>query len=632
MCLCSYITENGKFMLKSELEKKIKLAQDSYYNNSSIMEDDEYDALIYELTCLDPNNQLIIKIGAEPTDEWKKVKHLIDLGSLNKVNLPSEMTDWIGKTLQNRDVVVVEKLDGLSIGCQYQNGKLVVAALRGNGYEGENILSNVLKMKGCVKSVPNFTGTIRGEIVLTKSDHEQFFKDYSNPRNAASGLCRRLDGDGCEHLTLMFYQAAGEEEFTTDFEMLKFLTTNKFITPKYTLCTSAIKVNEIWQEYQDKTRQELEYEIDGLVVSCNDFAFQQSLGTTNLRPKGKMGFKFANQFVKTTVKEIKWACGNSGRITPVCWVEPVLLLGSTVEKASVYNIDYIKKLGLDVGAEVLICKAGEIIPRIEQVVKGTGTTAKVPTNCPSCGTEAQMDGKHLICPNETSCPARTLGRIQNWVNELNLLEWGESLLSKLVETGKATTVADLYTLTVDNLASIDRMGKKSAQKCYDILHSHNEVSLEVFLGGLSIPMIGQSTIKAIMSTGCDTLEKISKMDTVALEKVPGVGPTKAESLEKGLKNNQQLISELLANGIKIKEKIMGNLSDKSFVFTGKMLNKRAELEEMVVSAGGTTKSSVTKGVTYLVIADPESMSSKAVSARKLGTQLISEEDFLEMVK
>lgn len=615
-----------------ELAEQITTASEAYYNNTAVISDDEYDALVYELTCLDPAHPVLAKVGAEPAAEWKKEKHLIVLGSLNKVNYPHEMTAWITDTLKGRSTVVVEKLDGLSIGLQYQNGKLVKSLLRGNAESGENIQSNVLKMKGCVRLIPNFTGTIRGEIVLTKSDHQQFFPDYSNPRNAASGLCRRLDGEGCEHLTLMCYQAVGEEDFETDYEMLEFISKSGFITPNYKLCKTDAEVNQMWQDYQDTIRASLGLEIDGLVVSCNELNFQQSLGSNNNRPKGKLAFKFANQFAKTVVKKIQWECGNSGRITPVCWVEPVSLLGSTVEKASVYNSDYIQTLGLDVGAEVLICKAGEIIPRIEKVVKDTGTVAQSPSECPSCNTETQMDGKHLICPN-MDCPARVLGRVKNWVNELNLLEWGESLLTKLVETKKIITIVDLYKLTIDDLASIDRMGKKSATKCHAILWANTEIDLAVFLGGLSIPLIGQSSIKAIMSAGYDTLDKIRGLSVGQLQAVAGVGPSRAGTLFTGLKTYSNVIDELLNNGVKIKEKKMGlKLSGQSICFTGKMENKRAELEKMAEEAGADVKGSVGKSLSLLVIADPEnSTSSKAVAARKFGTKLISEDEFLRLI-
>lgn len=612
-----------------ELENKINQSQIAYYNGSSIIDDDEYDALIYELSVLDPKNKLLAIIGAEPTNEWKKEKHLFPLGSLNKVNMPSDMSEWISHNLLDKRVLVAEKLDGLSIGCQYDNGKLTKSILRGGGLEGEDILINVLKMYGCVKNIPGFTGVLRGEIVLTKTNHKNYFETYANPRNAASGLCRRLDGEGCEHLTLMFYQVLGKE-FDTEKDQFGWLEKSGCIVPNYKVCSSN-EVNELWKQYQDTKRDLLDYEIDGLVVSCDDIAFQQSMGETNLKPKGKLAFKFANQFIKTTVKEITWAPGNSGRITPICWVEPVSLLGSTISKASIYNVAYIEKLGIDVGAEVLICKAGEIIPRIEKVVKSTGTITQIITNCPECNSILKMDGENLMCPNTQFCRAQIIGRIANYIKELNLLEWGSSLIEKLVDSGKVVTVADLYKLTVADLANLDRMGERSAQKAYDILWANTEIPLDILLGALSIQMIGGTTIRAIMDAGYYTIDKIVALTAADFEKVSGVGPTKAKFLADGLKSNKQVIAELLSNGIKIKEKVMGKLSGKSFCFTGTMINKRAVLEQMVVDEGGAVKSAG-KSLHYLVIADPSSQTTKAQKARAFGTSLISEEDFLNMVK
>ena len=256
---------------------------------------------------------------------------------------------------------------------------------------------------------------------------------------------------------------------------------------------------------------------------------------------------------------------------------------------------------------------------------------QIPDNCPSCNELLIMQGEYLICTNHNNCKAQVIGLIKNWVSELNLLEWGETLLERLVESGKVTTVADLYKLTVDDLASIDRMGQKSAQKCYDILWVNAEITLDVFLGALSIPMIGATTIKQIMNSGCDSLYKFGQLKAEHFELVPGVGPIKAKALADGLVANQALILELLANGVKIKAPIVGKLSGKSITFTGAMKNKRPVLEKMATEAGADVKSSVSKGLNYLVIADVNSTSSKAVAAKKMGTKLISEEDFVDMI-
>ena len=617
-----------------ELEALITDARTAYYNSDEpTMSDAEFDALCDELTKLDPNNKALTAIGAPPSSEWVKVKHLAPMGSLNKVNTPEDMSSWVNDKLGGREVVVVEKLDGLSICCQYQDGKLVHAPLRGGGDEGEDILANVVKMHGVVKKLKSkFNGTIRGEIVLTKTDHKKHFPSYANPRNAASGLCRRFDGEGSEHLTIMAYDVIGDEDFAKEEEKFVFLKKNGFLVPNYLVCKNANDINALWQLYQDKTRASLDYEIDGLVSSCCDLVFQRSLGEHDMRPKGKLAFKFLNQFIKTTVKEIKWDVGGSGRVCPVCWFEPVSILGSTIEKASVYNVAYIKKLGIGAGATVMVCKAGEIIPRVEKVIKPAKEVASPPDFCPSCDTKIIVQGEYLICPNR-DCKPQVVGRVARWVGELNILELGDTLIEKLVETGLVKDPSDLYTLTVDSLSKIERMGEKSALNVFNSIWGRNPVPLELFLGSLSIPFIGSSMISMLIAAGHDTLDKLQAMKQSDIEKVKGYGSgsVKASALFGGLKDNEGLITALLKNGVEIKEKVMGALTGKVFVFTGKSSLPRKNLEQLVVDNGGTVKSSVGSGVTHLVLADKNSQSTKAVKARSLGTECISEEDFMEMV-
>ena len=253
-----------------------------------------------------------------------------------------------------------------------------------------------------------------------------------------------------------------------------------------------------------------------------------------------------------------------------------------------------------------------------------------PLNCPSCKELTSFSGEYLICTNTASCPDQVIGRLKNYIAELNLLEWGDTLIEKLVQSGKVNTIADLYRLTVDDIASLDRMGEKSAKKCHEILWADTSIPLDTFIGGLSITMIGSSTIKTIMNAGCDTLEKFWEYKN--FEKIDGVGPIKAKFLADGLVANRKLIIDILSTGVTIKGKIEGVLTNKSVCFTGAAETKRSVLENMVKNAGGEVKSSVGKNLSYLVIADVNSTSSKAVAARKYGTKLISEAEFLELAK
>jgi DNA ligase (NAD+) len=617
-----------------ELEAKIYQARNDYYNGQPQVSDKVYDAWVDELRVLDPSNRAVTAIGAPVVpSEWKKAKHQIAMGSLDKVNLPAELEDWANDRAGNAELFVTEKLDGLSIEVIYENGSLHQAITRGDGEIGEDITSNVVKMAGVKSHLNNkFTGSLRGEIIMLKSIHKKYFSDKANPRNAASGTSKRLDGIGSEHLNILFYQAIGDLDFKTEQDQFAWLKTQGVGVPNFWVFKNSAEVSAHWRDYQDSQRDKLDYDIDGLVVRINDMAKQITLGDKDLRPKGAIAFKFDNETRESIIRDIVWQVGNSGRLTPVAIVDPVVLVGATVTKASIYNMSYIIDLGLDIGATVLVARANDVIPRIEEVVLSTGNVHTPPTHCPECNELVEMIGENLTCVNTSNCPAQIVGRIKNWIKELNVLEWGDTLVERLVQTGKVKTVADLYTLTVDDLANIDRMGQKSAKKCYELLWASSEIPLEIFLGALSIPMIGSSTIKTIINAGCDSLEKFGQLGADQFAQVAGVGPVKAKSLADGLKTYQDIILALLNNGVKIKVRSQGNLTGKSVCFTGSMKTKRPILEKMAADAGADVKASVGKGLTYLVIADPNSTSSKAVAARKNGTTCISEEDFLELIK
>jgi len=622
-----------------ELADELLRAKYTYYNikmpgdmQPLVLSDKVYDAREAELRLLDSNHWVLKIVGAPlVASEWKKAPHQIPMGSLDKVNLPTELTGW-SSDKSHETWLVCDKLDGLSIELVYENGNLIQGITRGDGFIGEDITINVIRMNGVKSKLSvDFTGSLRGEIVMLKSVWKKDFADKANPRNAASGVSKRLDSIGVDKLHIFCYQVLGDVDFLTEVDQFTWLTDQGMITPNHWYFKTIDDVNKHWRDYQDQERDNLDYDIDGLVVRVNDLTAQMALGDKDLRPKGAIAFKFDNEAKESVIRDITWQVGNSGRITPVATVDPVHLVGATVTRASLYNIAYIEELGLDIGAKVLVSRRNDVIPRVEELIEGTGKTIQAPLFCPECVSILKMDGENLMCTDK-NCRAQVIGRIKNWVSELNLLEWGDTLIEKLVDAKLVNTVADLYKLQIKDIAGLDRLGDKTAIKCHDILWANNEIALEVFLGGLSIPMIGQSTIKAIMNAGCDTITKFGQLGASEFEEVPGVGPTKAASLANGLIENQQLILDLLASGVKVKDKIQGNLTSKSICFTGSMKNKRPVLEKMAAEAGADIKSSVGKGLTYLVISDPNSTSSKAQAARKFGTTLISEDEFLDLIK
>lgn len=622
----------------TELEHLIQQARNDYYNvGIPSVPDDVYDAWIDELAELKADSLAITAIGATPVSEWQKVAHTIPMGSLNKVNSLEELTTWIVSTGEAKfePLLVTEKLDGISIEVSYISGTFSQAVTRGDGVTGEDISVNVVKMQGVPSPLPKkFTGYLRGEIILTKSNHVKYFPEKANPRNAASGIAKRLDGIGAEHLTVVFYQVAEGHDFETEGEQFEWLRRMGFKIPNWyvTAMTLGIKTpHDLWLEYQQTKRDELDYEIDGLVVRLNNMVKQIALGETDNRPKGAVAFKFAPMTRESILQRIDWQVGGSGRITPVAIFNPVRVLGAEITNASLYNVAYINNLGLDVGATILIARAQDVIPRVAAVRKSTGTVARPPVQCPVCKSPTRTDGEYLVCSNSAECPAQAVGRIKRYVTVLDVKEWGDTLLERLVNGGLVKDVADLYKLTEAQLADVDRMGKRSAETVIKTLWGKNPVPLDTLLGALSIPLCGASTIKMAMDAGHDTLAKLKAANVEMLASVDGLGPVKAAALWTWLQNHSAIVDKLLLYGLRIKEKVQGVLTGKTFCFTGSSTRPRPELEKLVREAGGEVKNSVSKKLMYLVLADPNSNSSKAQAARKNGTQCISEEDLLQMV-
>ncbi len=619
---------------KGELEERIKNARHDYYNAQPSMTDEEFDALVDELSDLDALSAMVTSVGAPVASEWSKAKHGIPMGSLDKVNEFGELTDWIQTNAPGETLLVTEKLDGISIHLKYVGGRFSKAITRGDGTTGEDITKNVAKMKGVPAKLPQrFTGSVRGEILLLKSDHQAWFPDYSNPRNAASGIAKRYDGKGSEHLTVVCYRVAEGKDLSSEEEQFKFLAELGFLTPTWQLSAMAVGVktpHDIWVEYQQTKRDLLDYDIDGLVINVNDLAKQIALGETNQRPKGCIAFKFSAITRESVARNIQWQTGGTGRITPVAVFDPVNLLGAQVEYASLYNIGYIETLGFDIGARILVARANDVIPRVVSVSKGTGTTAQAPTSCVACGGAVARDGEYLVCTNREGCPAQVVGRLSQWISELNVLDFGDVLLEKLIAANKVRTVPDLYRLSVEDIASLDRSGEKTARKALANLNEKSPVPLENFLGGLSIPGVATSTIRVIMDAGHDTLAKIRALSLKELGKIKGIGPVRAAALTTWLVSNKALVDDL-ASVVAIKEVVRGNLSGKTFCFTGASKMPRPELEALVLANGGTVKSSAGKTLTFLVMADPTLETTKAVAAKKNGTACISEEDLLAMV-
>lgn len=617
-------------MRAEELEQKLARAREAYYNSTPVVTDEVYDAWLDELRQLRPDSDALKAVGAAPVSAWPKVAHAIPMGSLDKVQSAEEMADWAGKVARATDTwFVTEKLDGISISVRYENGEFVQAVTRGDGVTGEDITPNVARMQGVPMSLPvPHSLWLRGEIVVLKADHEQFFPGHSNPRNSASGTAKRFDGQGCEHLTVLFYQIPEGLEVTTEREQFERLKALGFKTPKGVEAPSVEHVNGIWQAYQATVRDGLPYEIDGLVVRLNDLSYQMSLGDKHGRPVGAVAYKFAAISRETRALARVDQVGGTGRITPVAEFETVDILGAKINRASLYNQKYIEQIGFDVGAKILVSRANDVIPRVSSVVESTGTVSAPPSVCPECGTATERDGEYIVCPNTAGCPAQLEGRIKQWVRELGILEWGLVLIQKVTGEGLVKSVPDLYRLTEDQLIGLERMGATSARNALAELRKVVPMSLEQCLGALGIPLCATNTMQTVVDAGFDTPEKVLKVTKDQLLAIPGMGPKRAEALYNWVQKQGGILEELQSVGVAIKGRAVGPLTGKSVCFTGKSVRKRAELEQIAKAAGATVKNSVGKGLTFLVMADPNSTSTKAAAARKVGTECISEEDFV----
>ena len=626
----------------AELAKLLPKYRDAYYNDTPLISDAAYDALEDELRELDPKHPLLGKVGAaaQKVTAWEKARHAIPMGSLNKAVDEKEFRTWADRCNElgakqklkgiTEDLFVTEKLDGLSLAVTYDKGKLVDAITRGDGQVGERITPNAKRMKGVPHKLKgNHSITVRGEIILKLSDMKKAFPGAANPRNQASGTSKRFDGEGCEHLTVLFYDIDGIDH---DNEEKKFDTLQELglLVPNFKACDIDGAL-DMHRDYAKTKRAKLDYEIDGLVVRANDVHVQHMLGELNNRPRAAIAYKFASQAKVTTLLDIVWETGSSGRVSPVAVVKPVVLAGATVQRASLHNAGMIAELGIGIGDEILVSRRNDVIPYVEEVVTKKGKLAKPPSKCPTCSVGLEKVGEYLSCRNR-KCQALVEGRIENWIDALGVLEWGDKLINQLVEAKLVSEPADLYKLKPEQIAKLERRGLVIGKKVLDNLRAQLPISLPKFLAALGIENFGLQTAKAIVAAGYDTLDKVQKATAAQLAAIPGVGPSKGKAAYEGIKERKAEIARLVAAGVEpVTKAKAGPLLGKTFCFTGALSRPRKEFEQLVEEHGGTLLSGVTKELNFLIMADPSSGSSKSQKARQYGTQCIDEAGFLAMI-
>lgn len=645
------------------LATRIEAARVAYYNSAPIMTDAAYDLLEDELRRLDPGHALFTKVGAAvPVNgAWPEVRHQVPMGSLEKAQTLPDLSTWFtGCGLGAATVLTIsDKLDGASLSLRYENRRLVQAVTRGDGSKGQDITRNALLFKGAVKMLPatlsNGMATpnlvfIRGEIVCLKSDFAAYFKGESNPRNTASGTSKRQTGhEKCAHLTFMAYNLMpdGMPMSSRSVEMVA-LNNMGFTVPRWTTVQGIPMVEDTYQQYIARTRASLDYDIDGLVVEINDTAQREAHGQHNDRPKGARAYKFPHEEKPTTLRNIRWQVGKSGRVTPVAEFDVVNLAGANVTNASLHNVGNIQRIITDsginqtlmsastclcVGDQILVSRRNDVIPFVESLISRPLVPAvqalPAPTQCPECHTALVMDGEYLVCKGD-ECPAQVTGAISRWVEKIGVLHVGDALIEALVESSMVEDMADLYTLDPVAVADLEIGGRRvggTADKAINNLNAKKTMPLHVLVGSLGIPLIGRTMAKTIVDAGYNTLSKMLKARITEVAGIPGVGQTKAEAFVTGFVARAGLIGKLLANGIQIKD-ATGAFMGQSFCFTG---FRDSGLQDAVEQAGGTMKSGVSRGLTYLVALDKSSNSEKAKKAASYGTQVIGVDDLKSML-
>ena len=630
----------------SELEKLIAKYQASYYNGEGEISDAEFDALWDELKSLDPGNAILQRVGAD-SGNFEKIHHVMPMGSQEKAANPEQFLAWAEK--HKYDEYLVEyKLDGASLELQYENGWLVRAVTRGDGSIGDDITANAKKMGGVNAGIYKdghlvpFTGGIRGEVIMTHEVHKKYFSDKANCRNAANGLMKRKDGSGSEYLKLIVYDALstdGKSYFTNEKEKISWLTACGFNVVRLVICKNAERVIAYRAKIMEE-RKDIEYDIDGLVVKENRIDFEDA---SRARPDRQIAFKFSLEEATSVLREVEWS-QNGATYTPVAIFDEVELNGTKVQRASLANPDTVRKLGVQIGSHVVVVKRGEIIPKIESVVEEKNiktSPIEFPCTCETCGTKLVDEGSRLYCPNK-ECSKRVLHQLLKFQQVVDIRDLGETLITQLFKDGRLKSISDIYSLEVEELVPYflneesQEAEKRSlgAEKVYKSIQVHRTMTLPVFLAGFDIEGFGETLAEKLVGAGYNTLDKLLLATEDQIADVYGFAQIMAHNIVQGLAENAAEMRRLVQDGIiTIEGAVGGKLEGKSFCFTGELVTmKRQDAEGLVKKNGGSCKSSVTKDLTYLVTNDTTSGSSKNVKAASLGIPVITEEQFLALLK
>lgn len=657
-----------------KLRKEIELYSYCYYvEDNPKVEDYEYDALFKELQKLEGEHPELItpdsptqRVGGI-SEKFETVAHKNRLYSLDNANNDEELTKWYERVLKDTTgfdgqmslfmpkipLACEYKIDGLAVSLTYENGIFTRGLTRGDGVMGEDITNNLKTVKAIpLKLFEPVNVEVRGEIYMPVSSFEKLNakqietgqKTFANPRNAAAGSIRQLDPKitASRDLSIFVYGGIFEKKDApkTHSETMKKLSQLGFKTNKVSIVQGIDGAIEFCKQ-TDLVRHSLNYATDGVVIKVDEIAKQDELGFTSRVPKWAIAYKFPPEEVWTDLESIEFSVGRTGIVTPVANLKPVLLAGSTVSRASLYNFDEIKRLNVQEGDRALIKKAAEIIPKVIRVEKTQNSKPfKMPELCPCCNTPlVEVEGEvALYCPNKNGCSAQIKGRIEYFVskNAMDIDGLGESIISQLVERKMVHTYADLYKLTYEQLLELDLIAEKSAQNLLDAINNSKNTKLPKFINALGIRLVGKESAD-ILAQNFKDIEALKAASIEDLSAIDGIGEKMAKSIYDYFHNEQNLetLDEVLKLGLVLENtyKKEENLKLKglSFVLTGTLEEfSRERAQEILKSLGAKTPNSVSKNTNYVIAG--ANAGSKLTKAQNLGIKIINEQEFKELIK
>lgn len=649
-----------------------------YILDNPIITDFEFDLKLKELQALenahpevfDPNSPTQ-RVGGGLTKSFETVAHQFPMYSLDNSYSFEELKMWIERIKKRLNEDALElfapelnfncelKYDGASISLKYKGGRLIRALTRGDGIQGDDVTQNIKK----IKTVPLVLQgeypdefEIRGEIVLPKDAFEALNRKrqeageplFMNPRNTASGTLKLQDSStvAARGLQCIVYAMVSEQMvYTSQYEMLSRAKKMGFyVADTAQLCRSVEEV-ESYINYWDTHRSSLPFEIDGVVVKVDAIELQEQLGFTAKAPRWAMAYKFKAEQVLTILESVSYQVGRTGAITPVANLQPVLVAGTTVKRASLHNADQIEKLDLYLGDTVFLEKGGEIIPKVTGVErskrKSDSKPIEFPNYCPECQTplvRKEGEAQHY-CPNEESCPPQITGRIQHFCSRkaMDVEGIGEETVVLLVQEGLIKDVADLYTLAADQLAGIPRLGDLSIQNLLEGIEKSKTQPFQKVLFGLGIRYVGETVAKKLVKA-FETIERLQEATMEELEAIDDVGQRIAESVFSYLRveDNKHLIHRLKLAGLHFESTSNNNeqdgaLAGKKIVVSGVFERfSRNEIKDLIEQHGGENSSSISSKTDYIIAGDQMGPSKKS-KAEQLGIPLLSENEFIEML-